>query len=242
MPVDATVRKSVEAVRERLATPPKNDGEASELFCAVDALFQESEKIAADGETLGAVLDLRAELDGYRGKGKRFAVRWFDQGVGFLAYRLLERLDEAGPEDSASGDAAVGVAKLADFTFGRVQGPRVRSRTEASRRAMAWETLGLVSQAMRRPEHLAHALKVAADARSAEEERTAAVGFLPEYWGEDEPDEATVSVLRALESNPASRDLLVTVLQAQIQLGLKEEFGALMAVGDWDDEDYDEED
>jgi hypothetical protein len=74
-----------------------------------------------------------------------------------------------------------------------------------------------------------------ADYRASIGERTAAVGFLPEYWSGDDCDEATASLLDALTDNPPDRDFLVGVMQARIELGLEDEFGALCAVDDWDD-------
>lgn len=55
------------------------------------------------------------------------------------------------------------------------------------------------------------------------------------YWAGDEPDEATVELLRELESDPASRRMLVGVMQAQIELGLNDGFGAMLVVEDWED-------
>lgn len=100
---------------------------------------------------------------------------------------------------------------------------------------MAWDTLGKLADILRRPELHAHALKVAEDPRASIEERTAAVNFLPEYWGGDDPDGATVTLLEKLEKDPPDRDFLVTVLQARIELGLGDEFGAMSAIDDWDD-------
>ena len=97
------------------------------------------------------------------------------------------------------------------------------------------ETLARISEVLRRPEHLAHALKVAADTRASTDERQAAIGFLISYWGSDDPDEVTATLLWQLERNPPDRTFLVTVLQAQIDLGLNDEFGALASVDDWED-------
>jgi hypothetical protein len=73
-------------------------------------------------------------------------------------------------------------------------------------------------------------------------EREGAIQFLAAYWGEDDPDDATTKLLDDLEKNPANRDLLVTVLQTQIHLGLRDEIDALFAVDDWDDANEEEED
>jgi hypothetical protein len=59
---------------------------------------------------------------------------------------------------------------------------------------------------------------------------------LVSYWGSDDPDEATATLLHKLEENPPDRTFLLTVLRAQIELGLNDEFGALFAVEDRDDD------
>ena len=76
---------------------------------------------------------------------------------------------------------------------------------------------------------------MAADTRAATYERQAAIGFLVEYWESDDPDEATATLLRKLEKEPPDCTFLVTVLQAQIDLGLNNEFGDLAAVDDLED-------
>ena len=72
------------------------------------------------------------------------------------------------------------------------------------------------------------------------EERQAAVEFLPMFWGGDDPNEATATLLWGLEKERADRTFLVTVLQAQIEMGLNDEFGALVAVDEWDDANEEE--
>lgn len=185
-------------------------------------------------------------MEAYRGKGSQFATREFAFGVVALAHRVKERLPQSAknrelfPKEkevsAAAGDVLQCLNMLSDHFFERVRGPRVRSRHAAGLRALAWQGLESITEVCRRPEHLAHAREVAADPRAADDEREAAVEFLVGYWGADDPDEATVAVLRELETNPACRRMLVGVMQAQIDLGLNDEFGALMAVEDWDEE------
>ena len=73
-----------------------------------------------------------------------------------------------------------------------------------------------------------------------DKERESAVNFLPEFWGDDEPDEATTTLLIALENDPPNRDFLISVLQAQIQLGLSNNLGAMVATDNWDDANEEE--
>lgn len=68
--------------------------------------------------------------------------------------------------------------KLGSYFFQRVQGPPVRSQHAARLRSVAWSALGQLSEITKHPEHLAHALKVAADSRATEVEREAAISFL----------------------------------------------------------------
>lgn len=198
-----------------------------------------------DLESIKAVLSLAPDIESFRGKGSQGSANEFARAISYLTYPVKERLPlsekvpDSFPKEAdipfSAKDVVDCVECLADHAFSRTQGPPVRSRHAGELRAIAWRTLALVTEILRRPEHLAHALKVAGDTRASVKERTAAVEFLSEYWGSDDPDEPTISLLRKLEKNPPDRDFLVTVMQAQIDLGLNNEFGALDTVDDWDD-------
>ncbi len=199
----------------------------------------------ADAETLGEVLALVPEVEAYRGKGSQPTAHDFALHTLGLAYRLKTRLprsernpdlfpgQDESPEDAE--DVRKCLVMLMERFFERVRGARVRSRHAARLRSLAWQGMEEITHVCRRPEHLAHALEVAADLRASDEEREAAVDFLVAHWAGDEPDEATVELLRALECNPGSRRVLVGVMRAQIALGLNDEIGAMFAVEDWED-------
>lgn len=246
MSANPSVIKSVQAVRKTLS-PLSADRNQSDLYSTIWKLFQKSEKIVGDRESLSAVLALAAEVERCRGKGSQLAVDEFSRCVGSLAYRIKYRLPrsrttteflslEEEPRELADDtDVLECFELLAAHTFARTQGPPVRSLRAGSLRATAWDTLGNITAILPHPEHLGHALKVAADQRASLSERNAAVSFLPEYWGGDEPDTATADLLDELMKHPPDRHFLVTVMQARIELGIDNEFGALDAVDDWDD-------
>lgn len=240
-----SVLKSIAAIRKAMTSPGKESDRSFELYSTITSLFRQSETITGGIESIEAVLALAPEIEAFRGKGSQMAAREFSRAIGYLVYLVKERLppSELTPDrfpkehevPPSARDAVDCLEKLATHAFQRVQGPPVRSRHAAELRAVAWSVLDLVTEILRRPEHLAHALKVAADTRASAEERTAAVEFLVSYWDGDDPDEATVSLLEKLKADPPDRDFLVTVLQVQVELGLKDEFGAMFAVDDWDD-------
>lgn len=245
MPIPPSISQAIRDVRRELGASPQNDRKANQTGLAVARLIQNGKQIVADAETLGEVLALSPELEAYRGKGSQVTTREFAFGLLALTDRTKERLPQSAnnpgffPREEELGDDAGDVPEclhmLSAYFFERVHGPRVRSRHAAGLRALAWQGLEAISEVCRRPEHLARALEVAADPRAADGEREAAVQFLVTYWGGDDPDEATVKLLRKLESAPASRRMLVGVMQAQIDLGLNDEFGAMVTVEDWDD-------
>ena len=243
MPAAPSVLKAIGAIRKLIASPPAKDA-SFELYAAMSALRQNSEKIAGDAETLAVVLALAPEIEAFRGKGSRSAARDFSRYISYLVDEVKYRLPRSGstpdlfPDDNIptpSEDVIRCLEMLAAHAFSRTQGPPVRSQHAGQLRAAAWEILAETCDLIRRPDHLAHALEVAGDARASTDERQAAIGFLISYWGSDDPDEATATLLRKLEENPPDRTFLVTVLQAQIELGLNDELGALSAVDDWDD-------
>lgn len=245
MPASPTVLKSIRAIRKLLATPGVTRDHGYELYQAVDLLIRKSGKIVENLESIQAVLAFAPEIEAYRGKGSQSAMVEFSRGLHALIYQIKERLpqSESDPDffpqqseiSSVSPDTVAALQALADHAFQRVQGPPVRSRHAGDLRSIAWQALALIAPILRRPAHLAHALTVAKDNRASVEERDGAVQYLAAYWADQEPDEATVSLLEALESDPPTRHLLITVLQTQIDLGLNDEFGALFAAEDWDD-------
>jgi hypothetical protein len=245
LPTSPAVIKSIRLIRKILAgAPPKTERDAVLVYAVWD-LFRHSWKIAQDPESLDAILALAPEIEAFRGKGSQFSAREFFQALSFLVFSIKERLpsSESDPDtflnenemQPSSKDVIDMLEILAADAFRRVQGPPVRSRHAGELRAIAWDALRRITDIFRRPDHLAMALKVAADTRASLPERNAAVEFTVAYWQDDDPDEATFSMLENLAENQKDRHLLVTVLKAQIDFGINDEFGALCAVGDWDD-------
>lgn len=226
MPVPPSISKTIGSIRKAMASGAGKKDADLNLYLLNDQLFRKPALIIGDADTLDAVLALAPEIDAYRGKGSQSTAREFHQRLTGLIFHAKMNL---------SGPALPWTDKLAAHFFQRVQGPTVRSQHAGRLRAMAWFALGELSTFGRQPEHLAHALKVAADPRGADVEREGAIQFLAAYWDEDDPDKATAELLNELEKEPANRDFLVTVLQTPIKLGLNDGFGALCAVDDWDD-------
>jgi len=245
MPTEPSVLKSINAIRRAMASSGKESDQRSDLYRAIWTLSRQSEKIAGDVESIEAVLALASDIEAFRGKGSQMAANEFARNICNLVYRVKERLplseitpDRFLKEDeipSSAKDVVDCLERLAAHAFSRTQGPPVRSLHAGDLRATAWETLELVSEILRRPEHLAHALKVAADTRASSRERQGAIGFLVSYWEGEEPDEPTAKLLWKLQEKPTDRTFLVTVLQAQIELDLNSEFGAVVAVEEWED-------
>jgi len=144
---------------------------------------------------------------------------------------------DADPSAKGTWEA---LERLAARAAGCIGGPASRSQHTDRLRMDAWTQLSMICEVVREPAHLELALETAADGKISSDVRSCAINFIPEYWVGDEPDEATVTLLTTLKAAPSTRGLLVSVLQAQIDLGLSNEFAALAAVGDWDD-DEDEE-
>lgn len=247
MPIPPSISKAIRAVRREFDSPPRNHREALELELAVHRLFQKDDRLVANAETIGEVLALAPEVEAYRGKGSQSTASEFALRTAGLARRLRTRLPRSEknpglfPKEDEVPEDAEDVRKCLDLLIEhfseRVRGPRVRSRHAAYLRALAWQGLEWTTEFCRRPEHLAHALEVAADLQASDEERGAAVQFLAAYWywADDEPDEATVELLRELESEPGSHRMLVRVMKAQIDLGMNDGIGVMFAMEDWED-------
>lgn len=245
MPASTSVLKAIERIRNIIAGSGSKRDLSAEVRSALSDLFRQQEEIVGDIETLGTVLAFATEIETYRGKGSRPAKTSYLRRVGWLVHGIHARLspskittDRLPQEEELlkAADALACLQALAAHIFARTQGPPVRSRYAAHLRVMAWDILGDLVDTIRRPEHLAHAHKVAADPHSSTEERMAAIGFLSEYWSYDAPDEEEAAgLLDELMKSPPSRSFLVAVLQIRIDLGLDSEFGALSAVDDWDD-------
>jgi len=247
MPVAPSVSKAIAAVKGQIANPSKTGRGGDQIYFVIDELFRK-EKIVADSETLGAVLALAEEVEGYRGKGSQSATREFTNRACGLVYAVKRRLPLLGEdedrlpteEEIEDRDVVRCLEQLGDYAFQRVQGPRVRSRRAASLRSCAWRCLAEVSEVLRRPAYLEFARKVSGDPKASEQERDGALDFLGSYSRGEEPDEATIKLLDDLEESAKSRDFLVSVKQAQIDLGIEDEFGAMMAVDYWEEEKDDD--
>jgi hypothetical protein len=245
MPIPPATFKKIQAIRNFISSGGADGISEPGLHLLIHKLFQKPDKIVSDAETLDAILALAVDFEAYRGKGSQYGIREFYLRLSGLYYHAPigppepEKRCEVSPAEVSSSPSSASAIpwfeKLGGYFFQRVQGPPVRSQRAGYLRRMAWGALGDLSTLARRPEHLAHAQKVAADSRAADEEREGAVMFMAEYWEKEDPDQATAELLWKLEENPPSRGFLVTVLQTQIDLGLNDEFGALFAVGEWDD-------
>ena len=153
------------------------------------------------------------------------------------AFSSFAEARNAVPSASATWDT---LEKLAARALTCIQGPPSRSHHTNRLRADAWMQLGEICGTVRDPATLALALEIAANPRLTDDERENAVNFLHEFWGDDDPNEATRNLLAILEKNPPSRDFLISVLQAQIALGLNNNLGAMCAADDWDDANEEE--
>lgn len=249
MPVAPSLQKSIQAVRKAIVAPDPKDGCQLGPYRPLHKLLRNPDKIGANLESIEAFLALAPEIEAFRGKGSQMAANLFAQSISSLIYSVEERLPlSQSPPDlfikevegpSSAKDAIDCLEKLADYAFSRTQGTPVKSRRAGELRATAWGSLTHIAETLRRPEHLAHSLKVAADKRASIEERITAVEFLSEYWGSEDPDAATANLLSELEKDSPDRSFLVTVLRTQINLGLGDELGALFAVEEWDDNNED---
>jgi len=248
MPVPPSLLESIQALREFIDLGGGGRAKGLSPYRLILDLFREPARILKDAESLDAVLALAPAIEAYRGKGSQILQKAFNRSLGSLLFHAGPKASVPSPPElllpdrevpHSDGASPEWAERLSDHFFARVQGKPARTRHAAGLRSSAWLALGELSCHLRRPEHRHLALATAASIRNSAEERESAVQFLVDYWAEEDPDEATVALLERLGENPPNRDFLVTVLQAQIDLGLNDELGALMEVEDWDDEDGD---
>lgn len=251
MPDSPTAEEAIANIRRLITHPPEQSAAyGNGLHFAIHQLGEQSRQIAGDPELMSAVLELSEEISAYRGKGCRIAAIRMAHVFGYLTILLTDELRHSGERvvsiaaardaDPSSKGTWEALERLAARAAGCIGGPASRSQHTDRLRMDAWTQLSMIAEVVREPAHLELALETAGDVKISSDVRESAVDFIPEYWGGDEPDEATVKLLSALVTAPSTRGLLVSVLQAQIDLGLSNEFAALAAVGDWDD-DEDEE-
>lgn len=242
MPVSPPVQKALRAVRREIAAPARNDHDVMELYLAIHKLRDKARRIVTDPDNLRAVLDLVPEIEAFRGKGSQVAAEAYTEMLLGLVYRVSESPpdarngEEAGAEKAGMPEEMVACAGLlAEYAYGRVCGPKLRSDFQARLRAGWWRALGVLSGIIRRPEYPARALEVAGDPRARIDEREGAVLFLGAYWRDRGPDEATAELLHELEKDAPNRRFLVSVMVTQIDLGMNDEFGGMIATDAWDE-------
>ena len=246
MPDSPTAEEAIANIRSLITRPPEQSAVyGNGPHFAIHQLGERSRQIAGDTELMSAVLELSGEISAYRGKGCRIAAIRMARVFEYLTILLTDELRHSGERvvsiaaardaDPSAKGTWEALERLAARAVGCIGGPASRSQHTDRLRTDAWTQLSMIAEVVREPAHLELALETGGDAKISSDVRESAVGFLPEYWGEIDPDEATVKLLSALQTAPSTRELLVSVLQAQIDLGLSNEFAALAAVGDWDD-------
>jgi len=251
MPDSPTAEEAIANIRRLITHPPEQSAAyGNGLHFAIHQLGEQSRQIAGDPELMSAVLELSGEISAYRGKGCRIAAIRMARVFGYLTILLTDELRHSGERvvsiaaardaDPSAKGTWEALERLAARAVGCIGGPASRSQHTDRLRLDAWTQLSMIAEVVREPAHLELALETAGDAKISSDVRSCAINFIPEYWVGDEPDEATVTLLTTLKAAPSTRGLLVSVLRAQIDLGLSNEFAALAAVGDWDDEDDEE--
>lgn len=251
MAVPPSIRKSIQSIRAFIASGGGEKTRDLSPYVVCHPLFRDPGRILENEETLDAVLELVPEIEAYRGKGSQILQKDFHRGLGGLVFHGRSESFEAPPEPDLFSTGSelpdppspppFWAEKLSDYFFEQVRGKPARSYLAARMRFDAWLTLGELCDFCRRSAYLSSAIEVAADKRRPDAERDGAIQFLAAYWADEDPDKATIDLLESLREDPPNRDFLVTVLQAQIELGLNDEMGALFDVEGWDDAEYEGE-
>jgi len=240
------VLKSIATLRRDLSDSKTNNPPSSDLVVRLYKLLRKLEDVIGDPGTLDELLSLASALEAYKGRGNQSANREMSQ---WLCYQVSQTVtafpesanrfdcfDAARSAHPTLSDILNGMEKIAVKAFEKVRGPRSRSRHASDLKALEWETLSEISSVVRDPAHLRHAVTIAEDTRVPSPERAAAVEFLTQCQGE-KIDAEIPELLFKLQKEAPDRTFLVGIMQAQIDLGLSSEFGALDAVGDWDDQE-----
>lgn len=237
MPLPDPVRISIKTIREFIAASGGvGRGGASVAYQLMRQLFDHSGQLLEDAETLDAVLALGPEIDSYRGKGSQAMQADYSRFLAELVdYAALGLPPSANGAPGADQTPPPWAEKLSDHFLARLKEKPGKSRHAGSLRADAWSALGGLSHFMRRSEHLDLALATASSSANSLDEREAAVGFLLDYWADEEPDKATVALLGRLSQEAPSRSFLVAVHEVQVEFGLIDELSAMCDLEDWDE-------
>jgi hypothetical protein len=237
---------SISKIRKLISnTPVEVKSDQDPLLEASHHLRSKLKEIIKDASLLDEVLKVAEEIDAFRGRGNQYASKEMTRFFGAAINQIIRELPEietpfssfsAARSEAPSQDPLWdALEKLSVRAIGKIRGPRSRSQHTSTLKAEAWDQLGQIAELVRDATHLELALECAADGHSLSDERQSAIAFLVEYWGGDDPNQETAELLWSLEKCAPGRSFLVTVMQAQIDLGLNDEFGALIAVEDWDE-------
>jgi len=223
MPDNPPPEEAIASIRRLISHPPEQSAAyGNGLHFTIHQLGEQSRQIAGDPELMSAVLELSEEISAHRGKGCRIAAIEMARVSRYLSILLTDELRHSGERavslaaardaDPSSKGTWEALERLAARALGCIGGPASRSRHTDRLRMDAWTQLRMICEVVREPAHLELALETAGDAKISSDVRSCAVDFIPEYWGVDEPDEATVKLLSALLTAPSTRELLVSVL------------------------------
>ena len=242
-------RKSIAAIRMLMGTTPAKLREYEMgLSQACYNLQRQAKQIIEDPNLLDEVLQFAREISAFRGRGSQMIANDISRLFSSVIREAMERLLDVKCAFSSFHEARIMVPSreaiwsVLEKTAGRatscIQGPPSRSGHVSFLRAQGWRQLAAISEVVRELGWLELALQTAGNKKLRPDEREAAIEFLREFWNGDTPDAATESLLGDLEKDPPTRSFLVSVMQAQIDMGLSSEFAALNAVDRWDDADH----
>jgi hypothetical protein len=149
-----------------------------------------------------------------------------------MPFALMLKANENG---GFSPETIAIIQRLIDFTLRRVDTKPARTNRVAKLRVDLWLVLAELSEFYPVKAVLESARRISISEKHKEPERDGAIQYMLSL--REEGDEATDHVISKLRDNPPNRDVLMAILSSDIDLGESDQFSALIALEDWDDED-----
>ncbi len=241
------IESSIATIRELISSPSaKAKDQLSQIYQAAYKLQINGQEFISNPALFDDVLKLSEEMAAYRGKGSQNGAKHMTRLFSSILFHLEQELPEPEIPFPSFKDARETIpsenvkwellAKLATRALAILQSPPSRSRHSSDLKSDAWSQLADVAQWVRDPHWLALAHKAAAEPKNLPPERHAALEFITMFFRADEEiEKATIDLLRELQRKEKDRGILVGIMQAQIELGLNSEFGAMDVLENFDD-------
>ena len=200
--------------------------EESEFTYSVYQFELHAKEVLRNDEAFGRFIRFVEEVENYSGKNSQKVHNSWQN-----LFRSIDCYIEIGDDEALPEEISSSLQKLAKFYLMRVVGKPARTKKLADRREVLWDTLAQISLYEMKAEILKEALSVFGNEKCRVEERYGALLCVLTHW--EKGDEKTTKLINQVRKNPPNEDFLMSILDAEVDLGLLDPMAAMVELEDY---------